>query len=379
MKEILTLNNLGIKKDHLFKIALRFFYRSCLGVYVYITTINYKKIKKTKLKVFFSGARSGNYGGPLVKVKRLKQEFSEFFLNYNLLYVLSNAPYLPEYSYRLVKKNKIPIVLNQNGVFYEAWYQGDWQRENARMSVPHHLADYVFYQSKFCEEAANKYLGKRKGDSEILYNAVNTALFKPNKELFYQTDTPFIFLLTGQIDKHLYYRVESTIKALAAVIKEGLNAKLIISGGLDYDVTKSSKALIDELKINNSVKFTGPYKQEDAPSIYNYANAYIMTKHNDPCPNTVIEALSCGLPVLYSHSGGVPELVGNDAGIALECKKSWESVQTPCVKDICDGMLDIANRHEEMSNFARNRAIEKFDIKKWIKRHKIIFEKLLSK
>jgi glycosyltransferase involved in cell wall biosynthesis len=377
LKEILTLNNPSIKKDSVFKIVLRLFYRFWLGIYVFITTINFKKIKKTKPKVFFGGARSGNYGGPLVKVKRLKQEFSEFLLNYNLLYVLSNAPYLPESSYKLVKKKKIPIVLNQNGVFYEAWYQGDWQHENTRMSVPYHLADYVFYQSKFCEEAANKYLGKRKGDSEILYNAVNTALFKPNKELFYQKDTPFIFLLTGRINKHLYYRVESTIKALAAVIKEGLNAKLIISGGLDYDVTKSSKELINELKINNSVKFTGPYKQEDAPSIYNYANAYIMTKHNDPCPNTVIEALSCGLPVLYSHSGGVPELVGNDAGIALECKESWKSVQVPCVKDICDGMLDIANRYEEMSNFARNRAVEKFDIKKWIKRHKIIFEKLL--
>jgi len=376
LKEILTLNNSSIKKDSVFKIVLRLFYRFWLGIYVFITTINFKKIKKTKPKVFFGGARSGNYGGPLVKVKRLKQEFSEFLLNYNLLYVLSNAPYLPESSYKLVKKKKIPIVLNQNGVFYEAWYQGNWKGENTRMSVPYHLADYVFYQSKFCKKAANKYLGKRKGDSEILYNAVNTALFKPNKELFHQ-DNPFIFLLTGQIDKHLYYRVESTIKALAAVIKEGLNAKLIISGGLDYDVTKESKELINKLRINNSVKFTGPYKQEDAPSIYNYANAYIMTKHNDPCPNTVIEALSCGLPVLYSHSGGVPELVGNDAGIALECKESWESAQVPDVKDICDGMLDIANRHEEMSNFARNRAVEKFDIKKWIKRHKIIFEKLL--
>ena len=360
------------------KYLLREIFRFLLGVHT-LLVLKITKGNKNKLHIYFGGARTGDRGGPLVKVARLKKAFGENRFNYNLLYVLSNAPYLPEYAYRYIKGKKIPIVLNQNGVFYEAWYQGNWQYENARMSTPYHLADYVFYQSKFCEEAANKFLGKRKGDSEILYNAVNTALFKPNKESFYQTDTPFIFLLTGQIDKHLYYRVESTIKALAAVIKEGLNAKLIISGGLDYDVTKLSKALINELKINNSVKFTGPYKQEDAPSIYNYANAYIMTKHNDPCPNTVIEALSCGLPVLYSHSGGVPELVGNDAGIALECKKSWESVQTPCVKDICDGMLDIANRHEEMSNFARNRAIEKFDIKKWIKRHKIIFEKLLSK
>ena len=104
-----------------------------------------------------------------------------------------------------------------------------------------------------------------------------------------------------------------------------------------------------------------------------------MTKHNDPCPNTVIEALSCGLPILYSNSGGVPELVGANAGIALECKESWQTPQTPLIKDISNGMIEIASKHEEMSNSARNRAIEKFDIKKWIKRHKIIFEKLLRK
>ena len=37
--------------------------------------------------------------------------------------------------------------------------------------------------------------------------------------------------------------------------------------------------------------------------------------HNDPCPNTVLEALSCALPVVYSNTGGVPELVGPDCGV----------------------------------------------------------------
>ncbi len=367
------------KKDLFLKSLLRFFYRQSIGIFILVKTLLKNKENKNEVRIFFGGAYPGNSGGPLVKVKRLKKEFDEFYFNHNILYVLSNSIYLPEYAYYLTKKKNIPIIHNQNGVFYEAWYQGDWQGENVRMSIPYHLADYVFYQSKFCQEAANKYLGKRKGDSEILYNAVDTNLFKPDKELSQQSNDSFTFLLSGWIDKHLYYRIESTILALAAAIKEGLNAKLIISGGLHQEVTKASIQLINELKISNSIKFTGAYKQEEAPSIYNRANAYIMTKHNDPCPNTVIEALSCGLPVLYSNSGGVPELVGNDAGIALKCKDSWQSAEAPSVKDIYNGMLDVANKHEEMSSFARNRAVKKFDIKHWIRRHKIIFEELLNK
>ena len=44
-----------------------------------------------------------------------------------------------------------------------------------------------------------------------------------------------------------------------------------------------------------------------------------MLKYKDPCPNSVIEAMSCGLPILYSNSGGLPELVNNGCG-GFECK-----------------------------------------------------------
>jgi glycosyltransferase involved in cell wall biosynthesis/2-polyprenyl-3-methyl-5-hydroxy-6-metoxy-1,4-benzoquinol methylase len=37
---------------------------------------------------------------------------------------------------------------------------------------------------------------------------------------------------------------------------------------------------------------------------------YITASKNDPCSNAVIEALACGLPVVYLHDGGHPELVG---------------------------------------------------------------------
>ena len=39
-------------------------------------------------------------------------------------------------------------------------------------------------------------------------------------------------------------------------------------------------------------------------------DVYITASQNDPCSNAVIEALACGLPVLYRNDGGHPELVG---------------------------------------------------------------------
>jgi glycosyltransferase involved in cell wall biosynthesis len=44
---------------------------------------------------------------------------------------------------------------------------------------------------------------------------------------------------------------------------------------------------------------------------------YITASRNDPCSNSLIEALTCGLPSIYLQSGGHPEIV-NQAGVGFE-------------------------------------------------------------
>ena len=84
------------------------------------TLLNLAMPRGEEVRVFYGGARSGDLGGPLVKVKRLKRSFPEHLWKYNLVYVLSNAPYLPDASLRLLKARGVPIVHNQNGVFTSA-------------------------------------------------------------------------------------------------------------------------------------------------------------------------------------------------------------------------------------------------------------------
>jgi glycosyltransferase involved in cell wall biosynthesis len=49
---------------------------------------------------------------------------------------------------------------------------------------------------------------------------------------------------------------------------------------------------------------------EELARILRQHDVYITASQNDPCSNAVIEALACGLPVLYRNDGGHPELVG---------------------------------------------------------------------
>ena len=104
----------------------------------------------------------------------------------------------------------------------------------------------------------------------------------------------------------------------------------------------------------------------------------MTTKYLDPCPNAVLEAMACGLPVLYSASGGTPELVGRAAGIGLPVPEDWHKIHVPSSQEICSGMIKIAKAHSKMGVCARRRATEQFDIKNWIDRHQTVFSSLLE-
>jgi glycosyltransferase involved in cell wall biosynthesis len=323
-------------------------------------------------RLFYGGARSGNIGGPLVKVKRLQHYFPQSRWRYNLVYTLSNAPYLSALTLDWLSYRRIKIVLNQNGVFYSGWYAGDWQRENSFMASAYHRADYVFWQSEFCRRATNLFLGRRERAGEVLFNAVDIDYYFPAPT---RNDRPFTFLITGKIGTHLNYRLESTISALAMVRRAGLNSRLIIAGWIEE--ATGAKVLAACHGVSDFVSFLGPYSQENAPDIYRSADAYVMTKYLDPCPNTVIEAMACGLPVLYSASGGVPELVGNAAGVGLPVPEDWETIHVPSAGAIAEGMLKISQERDQMSAAARDRAVACFDIRNWIDRHRAVFDTLL--
>ena len=52
------------------------------------------------------------------------------------------------------------------------------------------------------------------------------------------------------------------------------------------------------------------------------ADAMIHLAWLDWCPNTVVEALSCGTPVLCSHNGGTKELVKNE-GVVIQLEEDY--------------------------------------------------------
>ena len=341
-----------------------------------LTTLPFRR-PSGKIAVCYGGARGGDFGGTLVKVRLLQKRFPEYRLQYSLLYILSNAIYVSQSVLKRVQAAGVPIVLNQNGVFYRGWFPTGWECENDRMAKVHRLADHVFYQSEFCRRCAEKFLGARAGSSEILYNGVDTGHFRPRP--IASARRPFRFLVTGKIGPSTAYRLTSSIAGLAAARSAGLDVHLTIAGLIDKAVEAAMRSQIDRLTLNDAVMFTGPYSSAQAPELYRSADAYLMTKHNDPCPNTVLEAMASGLPVLYSASGGVPEQVGSAAGVSLPVPDTFERDVAPEPEAIAEGMARIISEHAAMGAAARARAVEHFDLSAWLSRHEAVFRSVMDR
>lgn len=359
------------KRDPLRKRLARRGYRAALALETSFTA----RRRAGLPRVFYGGARGGSGGGPLVKVARLQEHFPQDRRGYNLVYLLSNTPYLTRTTLGRLKRRKVPMVLNQNGVFYQAWFDGDWRAMNAEMAAAYHMADHVFWQSEFCRRCADRFLGEREGPGEVLNNAVDTGRFVPLDD---RPERPVTFLVAGKIEHHLYRRIGDALEGLARLRADGADARLIVAGSLDEASRQQSADDVTRLGLADAVTFTGPYDQDQAPGVFRSADIYVMTKPNDPCPNTVLEALACGLPVIYSATGGVPELVGDEAGWPLDCEENFDTMVWPEVSDLTAAMRVAAQSWEVQAHAARKRAVERYDLTPWIDRHRTVFTQLLE-
>jgi glycosyltransferase involved in cell wall biosynthesis len=318
--------------------------------------------------------------GGLVKVHRLHATFPNHPWRFNVVYLVSS--HLPPGVHALlplVRSGRVALVWNQNGVAYPAWHGPGWERVNADMASLLAAATHVVYQSRFCQMSADRFLGHASRTSEILYNAVDTTCFRPAPPR--TTAAPLTILVGGTQD--IVDRVAVALRVLARVVRRCPTTRMIITGTLRWgrgpaEAAAETRTMVRDLGLEDHVECTGPYTQADAPSLYTRADLLLHCKYNDPSPGVVVEALACGLPVVYSATGGLPEIVG-EAGIGVPSELSWERNLQPDVDSMAEAVFEVAARRNQLSALARRRAIECFDLKPWLDRHAAIFAEVVER
>jgi len=148
----------------------------------------------------------------------------------------------------------------------------------------------------------------------VIYNGVNTNLFKEQYERKFRKGTPQ-FLFVGNLYAHK--NVHEILFALKKLIKLYPMAYLMIVGeGNSYDNLRN---LIAELNLQNHVSLVGYVPHNELPYYYSSSDVYITASRCEQFPLPLIEAWACGKPVIASNiPAHLALLKESEAGLAYK-------------------------------------------------------------
>lgn len=306
--------------------------------------------------------------GGTAKAQRLAERFPSSPADFTLLYLGSS--WLPrdlDPLLRIAARRSAPVVVNQDGAAYRAWAGEQFEELNVPQRRALLAARHVLYQTEFAKLSSDLFLGEARGTWEILPNAVDVDSFVPPAR---PPGGDPVVVLGG--DQYQAYKLELGLRALAVLRRSVPGARLVVTGRLAFPI----EPLLTELDLVDAVEVVGRYAQRDLQSILHRAHAYLHPKVNDPCPSAVIEALACGVPVVYAASGGTIELVGEEGGVGVPHPVSWDRQTPPAPEELASGLEQALADHTRLSAGARRRAVERFALVPWLDRHTSLFAEL---
>ena len=137
----------------------------------------------------------------------------------------------------------------------------------------------------------------------IIYNGVDTSTFIPNDLPLRKFGFPAVIISASKY--RLHKRLQDAINLINFLSKDFPNIKLNVLGELDV-LTKECVKNIDKSRC----VFHGKINPNDLPYYYQNSHVQLHLSIFDPCPNVVVEGLSCGLPVITPFESGAKELIG---------------------------------------------------------------------
>lgn len=178
--------------------------------------------------------------------------------------------------------------------------------------------------SRYIKRKLLTYIRDLYGRISVVYNAVDTEFFvyreqyrnKMREQLGLPNDG-YVILFIGRIipEKGLHH----IIKIMPQLIRRFKDLKLVIVGPKGhYEKEDSSyfryvNNLIKTYNLEKHVLYLGRVKREYLPWVYSMADVIaVPSLWQDPCPTVVLEAMSCGRPVVAYNVGGIPEIIKNN-------------------------------------------------------------------
>lgn len=205
---------------------------------------------------------------------------------------------------RELKRRDIPVVYRLDGLAWihrrkhlglRVWAQNEVR--NLLSKYTHaHLADKIIYQSHFVREWWERAGWSRNDSYTIIHNGVDLKQFSANCGFSGRTPE-YLVCIEGTID---YSPFAIPLLNYLADRLEGTGLQLRLYGQFFSSATGR--------QLSPKIDYLGPLRRDEVPGVLKNC-IYLSLDVLPACPNTVVEALASGVPVIGYDTGAVPELV----------------------------------------------------------------------
>jgi N-acetyl-alpha-D-glucosaminyl L-malate synthase BshA len=204
----------------------------------------------------------------------------------------------------------------------------------------------------------------------VIYNFIDTKRSSPNRnDCTRETYAPNgEKILMHASNFRPVKRVGDVVRIFEKVHKE-MPAKLILVG--DGPERIFIQQLVKELKLSEHVYFLG--EQDHLEPLFFCADLFLLPSEQESFGLTALEAMACGVPVICSKTGGLPEVIAHGETGFLFPVGEVKSMAENAI-----GLLSVPEKHELFRSQARSRAVQYFNADQIIPQYEAYYEEILS-
>ncbi len=178
--------------------------------------------------------------------------------------------------------------------------------------------DWVVCCSNYIAEGIRGKIGPASGLEEkihVVLNGVDIEKFRPSERRL--GGGPPVVLFIGRVVEQK--GADLLLRAALLLRERGLDFKLRIVGSSGFVDSGRLTPYEESLRglaggLRGTVEFVPFAPREQIPTLLQGADVFCVPSNwDDPCPLTVLEGLACGLPMVVSRRGGIPEECGDAA------------------------------------------------------------------
>ena len=228
---------------------------------------------------------------------------------------------------------------------------------NANLSfIRRRLADHVIYQSQFIKHWWEDWYRPARVPSNVIINGVDLDRYTPQGLHERPSGHQRLLVVEGSLAGGQNYGLFNAV-SLAEVLSKKFKIELMIVGRVD-------RRAKNRLKHQSAfrIQFMDMTPREHIPWLMRSSHLLFSAEVNPPCPNSVIEALACGLPVVGFDTGSLSELVQGDVGRLVPYGADQWKLQTPDIPALAEAATEVLQDQDRFRKLARERAESAFDV-----------------